>query len=136
MAQDKFKKIDDLKKLVGKLPKTPGCYLFYSGLGEVLYVGKAKNLRSRVSSYFNSDHKNSPKTKYLVEKIVDLRFELTETDAEAFVLEYILIKKYRPKYNIRLKDDKSYPYVIIDKTKNFLKLSLEEESKRINQTYV
>ena len=130
MAQDKLKKIDDLKKLVGKLPKTPGCYLFLSRSEEVLYVGKAKNLRSRVSSYFNSDHKNSPKTKYLVEKIVDLRFELTETDAEAFVLENILIKKHRPKYNIRLKDDKSYPYVIIDQNKKFPQIEFRRRVKK------
>lgn len=130
MAQDKFKKIEDLKKLVGKLPKTPGCYLFFSRAGEVLYVGKAKNLRSRVSSYFNSDHKNSPKTKYLVEKIVDLKFELTETDAEAFVLENILIKKHRPKYNIRLKDDKSYPYVIIDQKKEFPQIEFRRRVKK------
>jgi excinuclease ABC subunit C len=130
MAQDKLKNLDYLKTIVTKLPKTPGCYLFYSISGEVLYVGKAKNLRSRVASYFSSDHKGSPKTRYLVDKIRDLSFELTESDAEAFVLENILIKKHRPKYNIRLKDDKSYPYVIIDKTKKFPSIEFRRRVKK------
>jgi len=130
MAQDKLKNLEDLKKLASKLPKTPGCYLFYGQSGEILYVGKAKNLRSRVGSYFSSDHKNSLKTKYLVEKIRDLSFELTESDAEAFVLENILIKKHRPKYNIRLKDDKSYPYIIVDQSKEFPSIEFRRRVKK------
>ncbi len=130
MAQDKFKNIDQLKVVAAKLPKTPGCYLFYNALGEVIYVGKAKNLRLRVQSYFRSDHKDSVKTRYLVEKIKELTFELTETDAEAFVLENILIKKYRPKYNIRLKDDKSYPYIIIKNGDDFPKVEFRRRAKK------
>ena len=80
---------------------------------EILYIGKAKNLKSRVSSYFNNSAKG-PKTEILVGHITDFEFIITENESEAFVLENNLIKKHTPKYNIRLKDDKSYPYIQID----------------------
>ena len=130
MAQDNLKNIEKLKSTASNLPKTPGCYLFYNSTGEVLYVGKAKSLRQRVLSYFRSDHKDSVKTRYLVEKIREISFELTETDAEAFVLENILIKKYRPKYNIRLKDDKSYPYIILKKGESFPRIEFRRRVKK------
>ena len=106
MALNKTPQIQSLLEKAKMLPKSAGCYLFYSASNEVIYVGKAKNLNARVTSYFTSDHSSSPKTRYLVEKIQEIKFELTGTDAEAFILENNLIKKYSPKYNIRLKDDK------------------------------
>ena len=130
MAQIKSKKINDLAEKSRLLPKKPGCYLFYNKSGDVLYVGKAKDLRNRVSSYFKSDHKDSIKTKYLVEKIETFEFELTGSEAEAFVLENVLIKKFRPKYNIRLKDDKSYPYVIVDMEKDFPRIEFRRRVKK------
>jgi len=114
------------------LPTKAGCYLMKRGSDEteeVLYVGKAKNLKNRVISYFNNSAKG-PKTEILVSHIQDFDFIITENDTEAFVLENNLIKKYSPKYNIRLKDDRSYPYVLIDKNKTFPKLQYMRKIKR------
>jgi excinuclease ABC subunit C len=114
------------------LPTKAGCYLMkrYSGdTEEILYVGKAKNLKNRVISYFNNSVKG-PKTEVLVGHIQDFDFIITENDTEAFVLENNLIKKHSPKYNIRLKDDRSYPYVSIDKNHDFPKLQYSRKIKR------
>ncbi|WP_127718009.1 excinuclease ABC subunit UvrC [Halobacteriovorax sp. HLS] len=114
------------------LPMKSGCYLMKKGVGPdevVLYVGKAKNLKSRVSSYFNNSTK-SPKTEILVSHIEDFDFIMTQTDAEAFVLENNLIKKFSPKYNIRLKDDKSYPYVCVNLADSFARLVYERRPKK------
>ncbi|RPJ77502.1 MAG: excinuclease ABC subunit UvrC, partial [Alphaproteobacteria bacterium] len=96
---------------------------------QIIYVGKAKNLRSRVSSYFNNSAKG-PKTEVLVTHIVDFDFIMTENDAESFFLENNLIKKHSPKYNIRLKDDKSYPYVVINTNESFPRLEYIRRVKR------
>ena len=114
------------------LPNKAGCYLMKrirAGEETVLYVGKAKSLRSRVSSYFNNSTK-SPKTEILVSHINDFDFIMTDSDAEAFVLENNLIKKYSPKYNIRLKDDKSYPYVCVNSNEAFPRIMYERKPKR------
>ncbi|MEN6513383.1 excinuclease ABC subunit UvrC [Methanoculleus sp.] len=92
------------------LPIEPGCYLFSDDEGTIIYVGKAKNLRRRVSSYF-SRHDLDPKTRNLVAAIAGLDFIVTDTEVEAFILENTLIKKHQPKYNIDLKDSKSYAYI-------------------------
>jgi excinuclease ABC subunit C len=112
------------------LPTKAGCYLMKNKAQQIIYVGKAKNLRSRVSSYFNNSPKNA-KTEILVSHIVDFDFIITETDAESFVLENNLIKKHSPKYNIRLKDDKSYPYVVINHNEPFPRLEFVRRVKRI-----
>lgn len=119
---------DLLEKAKG-LPTKPGCYLMKNREGQVIYVGKAKNLRSRVSSYFQSSAK-SAKTEVLVGHIRDFDFLRTNTDTEAFVLENNLIKKHTPKYNIRLRDDKSYPYVLVDHSKPFPRLQYVRRVKR------
>ena len=93
------------------LPESPGVYLWKGAEGEVLYVGKAKRLRSRVRSYYASDHFESPKTRLLVRQVADLETIVVPTEAHALILEANLIKEYRPKFNIALKDDKSYPYI-------------------------
>ena len=111
------------------LPKKAGCYLMRDRNDRVLYVGKAKSLKARVSSYFQNGAK-SPKTEILVSHIRDFDFVLTETESEAFVLENNLIKKHSPKYNIMMRDDKSYPYVVIDKRKNFPRLLYQRRVKR------
>ncbi|MFG1493716.1 excinuclease ABC subunit UvrC [Halobacteriovorax sp. ZH4_bin.1] len=114
------------------LPTKSGCYLMKrkrAGIEEILYIGKAKNLRSRVSSYFNSSEK-SPKTQILVSHIQDFDFIMTKTDAEAYILENNLIKKHIPKYNIQLKDDKSYPYIQIDLNEKFPRLVYTRRPKR------
>ncbi len=93
------------------LPDDAGVYLWKGGDGTILYVGKAKRLRSRVRSYFASDHVGSVKTQHLVRQIADLETIVVPTEAHALILEANLIKEYRPKFNIALRDDKSYPYI-------------------------
>ena len=100
-------------------PGKPGVYLLKDSAQQVLYVGKASNLRSRVSSYFGSPHGLNPKIQRLVERVADYEFIVTDSEAEAIILECTLIKKHRPTYNARLKDDKSYPYLKIDLTEEF-----------------
>ncbi|HZD42711.1 MAG TPA: GIY-YIG nuclease family protein, partial [Methanomicrobiales archaeon] len=92
------------------VPEEPGCYLFKDGEGTVLYVGKAKNLKKRVSSYFQK-RPLDPKTENLVQRIDSLDYMVTDTETEAFILESNLIKRHQPKYNIDLKDAKSYAYI-------------------------
>lgn len=105
-------KIKEKLKLV---PEKPGCYIHKDINGNVIYVGKAKNLKRRVSSYFNKIH--TGKTKALVDTIDDFTYIVTKTNAESFILEINLIKKYSPKYNILLKDDKTYPYIMLTNEK-------------------
>ena len=95
------------------LPNKPGIYQFFDENQKILYVGKAKNLKKRVSSYFNKDHIG--KTKVLVSKIRNLKITVVDTEYDALLLENNLIKEYQPRYNIRLKDDKTYPCICIKK---------------------
>ncbi|MCF6365872.1 MAG: excinuclease ABC subunit UvrC [Bacteroidales bacterium] len=103
---------EQLKNEAQKLPRNPGVYLYYNSKDEVIYVGKAKNLKSRVSSYFTKDYDNN-KTKILVRHIVRFEYIVVETEIDALLLENNLIKKYQPRYNIMLKDDKTYPWICI-----------------------
>jgi excinuclease ABC subunit C len=96
------------------LPKSPGVYQFYDDEGQILYIGKAKDLRKRVSSYFTKNHEYG-KTRILVKKIDSIRHIVVATESDALLLENNLIKKYRPRYNVLLKDDKSYPWICIKK---------------------
>lgn len=102
-----------ISKKLKLLPNNPGCYIYKDELGEVIYVGKAKNLKNRIKSYFTGTH--NKKTQLLVNNIYDLEYILVNSEKEALLLENNLIKKYKPHYNIRLKDDKSYPYLMITK---------------------
>lgn len=103
---------EELKQTLKLLPSLPGCYIYYNKDGEVIYVGKAKILKRRVMSYFNRKH-DSVKVNVLVSQIEKLEYIITNTEVEALILESHLIKKYKPKYNILLKDDKKYPYFLI-----------------------
>ena len=100
-----------LREQVGQFPIEPGVYVMKNVRDKVVYVGKAKNLRARVRSYFGNSADQSTKTKYLMGHVEQIEYILTRTEVEAFLLEASLIKKYRPRYNIRLKDDKTYPYI-------------------------
>ncbi|TNE35626.1 excinuclease ABC subunit C [bacterium] len=100
-----------LKEKIDNLPQKPGVYQYKDNSGKIIYVGKAIKLRNRVRSYFNKIKYHDAKTKALVGKIDDLEIIVTDTEAEALILEDTLIKKYKPRYNVNLKDDKSYPYV-------------------------
>ncbi len=103
-----------LKLIVLNLPEKPGCYQYLDEQGTVIYVGKAKNLKRRVSSYFVKESQTD-KTRMLVSKISDLKYIVVETEWDAFLLENNLIKRYKPRYNILLKDDKTYPSICITK---------------------
>ena len=103
---------DILRETIKLVPEQPGCYLYYDATGEIIYVGKAKNLKRRVYSYFHKQHE-SPKTNILVSQIEKLEYIITDSEVEALILESHLIKKHKPKYNILLKDDKKYPYFLI-----------------------
>ena len=105
-----------LKSIVKTLPKKPGVYHFYNNKKEIIYIGKAKSLKKRVSSYFTKNHKNL-KTKNLISKTVDINCIIVETEIDALLLENNLIKKHQPRYNILLKDDKTYPWICIKKEK-------------------
>ncbi len=101
-----------IKQIVSSLPDTPGVYQFYNEEMGILYIGKAKNLKRRVSSYFNKNH-NSNRISMMVRQIADIKTILVETEYDALLLENNLIKKYQPRYNVSLKDDKTYPWIVI-----------------------
>jgi excinuclease ABC subunit C len=109
----------DIRERLGSIPARPGVYLMKGEAGDVLYVGKAVNLRSRVRSYFHSPNSHSAKVQLLVESVADLDFFVTESEVEALILESNLIKKHRPHYNARLKDDKRYPYIKVTWQEDF-----------------
>ncbi len=103
-----------LKHILQSIPHKPGVYQYYDSNGKILYVGKAKNLKKRVSSYFNKEH-DSGKTRVLVKKIADIKTIVVETEMDALLLENNLIKEYQPRYNVMLRDDKTYPWICIKK---------------------
>ncbi|MGM0502473.1 MAG: excinuclease ABC subunit UvrC [Bacillota bacterium] len=117
----------NLTKKAKNLPQEPGVYLMKNKTGEIIYVGKAKSLRNRVGSYFQNAKHQRFKTKVLVDKIADFEYIVTDTEVEALILENNLIKKHHPKYNIQLKDDKTYPYI---------KVSINQTFPRVYKTRV
>lgn len=114
--------VKDLKDKLKNLPMCPGVYIMKNAVGDVIYVGKSKLLKNRVTQYFMKSKSHTVKTSVMVEHIADFDYIMTDTETEALVLECNLIKKYKPKYNILLKDDKHYPYI---------KLTINEEYPRI-----
>jgi len=105
----------DYKKALADIPHKPGVYQYFDEEGLLIYIGKAKDLRNRVGSYFNQDKQVNGKTKVLVSKIRRISFTIVDTEIDAWLLENSLIKKHQPRYNIMLKDDKTYPWIIIKK---------------------
>ena len=103
-----------IKSILQTLPDKPGVYQYYDEEGKLLYIGKAKSLKKRVSSYFVKDHENG-KTTVLVRKIADIKTLVVDTEMDALLLENNLIKKHQPRYNVNLKDDKTYPWICIKK---------------------
>ncbi|MBE9599015.1 excinuclease ABC subunit UvrC [Pedobacter sp. MC2016-24] len=105
----------DYKKALADIPHKPGVYQYWDAEGILIYIGKAKDLRNRVGSYFNKDNQMNGKTRVLVSKIRNITFTIVDTEIDAWLLENSLIKKHQPRYNIMLKDDKTYPWIIIKK---------------------
>jgi excinuclease ABC subunit C len=105
--------LSNLKDTLSSLPDSPGIYRYYNKEEELIYVGKAKNLKKRVTSYFTKQSQYNRKTEKLVSEIKKIEFTLANTEFEALLLENNFIKQYQPKYNILLKDDKTFPYLCI-----------------------
>ncbi len=120
---------DHLQTILDNLPTKPGCYLMKDAAGKIIYVGKAVSLRNRVRSYFHSQV-DSPKTVQLVKNIADIETIVVSSELEALILEMNLIKKHRPKYNVRLKDDKRYPYIKVHWHESFPKVTV---TRRMDQ---
>ena len=108
----KHEKSPELKEKIAILPDTPGVYMYFDAAGNVIYVGKAKNLKRRVSSYFNRTH-DVLRTNLLVRNIADMKYIVVPTEQDALNLENSMIKEYKPRYNVLLKDDKSYPWIVV-----------------------
>ncbi|MBQ8536673.1 MAG: excinuclease ABC subunit UvrC, partial [Clostridia bacterium] len=125
---------DELKLKIQKLPESPGCYLMKSQ-GEIIYVGKAVNLKNRVRSYFQAGKGHSPKVAAMVAKIEDFDIMLCSTNLEALILECNLIKRHKPYYNILLKDDKHYPYLRVDLSENYPRLTLARRMEKDGAKY-
>ena len=122
-----------LKTIVDRLPEEPGSYQYWDETGTIIYVGKAKNLKKRVSSYFNKNQE-SAKTRILVSKIQDISYTTVRTEEDALNLENKLIKKYKPRYNVMLKDDKTYPSIAIPNTP-FPKIYKTRQTNKKHVTY-
>ena len=118
---------EKLQGILATLPTKPGCYLYRNAEGTIIYVGKAINLKNRVRSYFHADSSHDNKTRRLVRDIVDIEWIVVGSELEALILEMNLIKKHRPKYNIRLKDDKRYPYIKIHWNEPFPKVTVTRQ---------
>ena len=115
-------KKEHIKNILALLPDTPGVYQYFDKEGKIIYVGKAKNLKRRVSSYFNKTH-DSIKTNVLVKNICDIKYIVVKSEEDALHLENSLIKEYKPRYNVLLKDDKTYPWITI-KNEHFPRIFL------------
>lgn len=132
MALSRF---EELREKVREFPTQSGVYIMKSIVDKIIYIGKAKNLRNRVRSYFTDSKDHSPKTRLLVQNIQEVEYILTKTEVEAFLLEASLIKKHRPKYNIRLRDDKAYPYIRLSWADEYPRLFLARKVKKDGSLY-
>src|SRR5437016_10811880 len=128
--------LDDKLKAI---PRSPGVYLYKDAAGKIIYIGKAKNLRNRVRSYFQSSRAGEfsygIKTGELVNQIADFEFIVTDTEAEAFILEASLVKQHQPRYNYKLKDDKSYPHLKLTVNESFPKVVITRRIQRDGALY-
>lgn len=128
------KNLNYFKKRAKQFPALPGVYLMKKQNGKILYVGKAKSLKSRVCSYFNGAS-SSLKNQFLIHQLEAIDYIVTDNEVEAFLLESSLIKKHKPRYNIRLKDDKAYPYIRLSIQDNFPRFYFERKVKDSNSVY-
>lgn len=126
---------EKLNTMLAGIPRKPGCYLMKDASGGVLYVGKAVNLLNRVRSYFHASAAQNPKTAELIEKIRDVEWIVAGSEIEALILEMNLIKRYRPKYNVKLKDDKRYPYIKVHWADPFPKVTMTRRMSNDGSRY-
>jgi excinuclease ABC subunit C len=126
---------EHLQPILDNLPIKPGCYLMKNSAGTVIYVGKAINLRSRVRSYFHASAQHDNKTRQLVNHIEDIEWIVVETELEALILEMNLIKKHRPRYNVRLKDDRRYPYIKVHWHQSYPKVTVTRRMEKDGSRY-
>jgi excinuclease ABC subunit C len=126
---------DKISGVLATLPTKTGCYLFRSSAGDVIYVGKAINLRNRVRSYFHAELSHGDKTRQLVRAVEDIEWIVVGSELEALILEMNLIKKHRPKYNVRLKDDKRYPYIKIHWSEPYPKVTVTRQMAEDGSRY-
>jgi len=126
---------DQLQAQLDTIPTKPGCYLMKDKGGKVIYVGKAVNLRSRVRSYFHASAQHTPRIKQMVAKVIDIEWIVVGSELEALILEMTLIKKHRPHYNVRLKDDKRYPYIKVHWSAPFPKVTVTRRMVRDGSRY-
>lgn len=125
----------DIEEELKKLPKTPGVYMHKDSLGEIIYVGKAVNLRNRVRQYFRKQSQDNPKVRAMVSNIAEFEYINCATEMEALILECNLIKKHMPKYNILLKDDKTYPYIEVTVTERYPRVVRTRRLQRDGNRY-
>lgn len=118
---------EHIQGILETIPTKPGCYIMKNAAGEVIYVGKAVNLRNRVRSYFHNPMAHPPKVRRMVQQIADIEWIVVGSELEALILEMNLIKKYRPRYNVRLKDDKRYPYIKVHWADEFPKVTVTRQ---------
>ncbi len=126
---------EKLQGILATLPAKPGCYIYRNSAGDVIYVGKAINLKNRVRSYFHADSSHDNKTRRLVREIADAEWIVVGSELEALILEMNLIKKHRPKYNVRLKDDKRYPYIKVHWNDPFPKVTVTRQMAEDGSRY-
>src|SRR5512147_654801 len=126
---------EKLQGILATLPTKPGCYIYRNATGDVIYVGKAISLKNRVRSYFHADASHDAKTRRLVRDIADAEWIVVGSELEALILEMNLIKKHRPKYNVRLKDDKRYPYIKIHWNEPFPKVTVTRQMAEDGSRY-
>ena len=124
-----------IKKIIENLPQLPGIYIMKDSRSEILYIGKAKVLRNRVRSYFRSSRTLHPRTRIFLDKVRDIKFLTTKTEAEALILESNFIKKHQPRYNVLLKDDKHYPYIRLTTQEKFPRLEVVRRIRKDGATY-
>ena len=125
----------DITKILTTIPKLPGIYIMKDCRGEILYIGKAKSLKNRVRSYFQKSRHMPIRTRIFTDKVKDIKFLTTETEAEALILESNFIKKHQPRYNVLLKDDKHYPYLRLTTQERFPRLEVVRRVKKDSATY-
>ncbi len=135
MALNSNRLTEKIEKIINKIPESPGIYMMKDLHGKILYIGKAKALKTRVKSYFQKSESLQPRGRIMIKRVADIDFTTTASEIEALMLESNFIKKYQPRYNVLLKDDKHYPYIRLATDTDFPYLSIVRKVKKDRATY-